>query len=73
MHAHALIMNGSRMGKSCLIFLSCMIMHDDEAFEQNRIMSDRIGQNVLVYRISGVIMAIHCEPPCPSVNHRVPA
>ena len=37
MHAHALIMNGSRMGKSCLIFLSCMIMHDDEAFEQNRI------------------------------------
>ena len=36
-------------------------------------MSDRIGQNVLVYRISGVIMAIHCEPPCPGVNHRVPA
>jgi hypothetical protein len=40
MRADALIMNGSRVGESFLIFLSCMIMHDHEAFLKSTINVD---------------------------------
>ena len=36
-------------------------------------MAARIGQNEFVCGTSGVIMAIHHELPCTSVNHSVPA
>jgi hypothetical protein len=40
MRPRVLIMNGSRVVESFLIFLSCMIMHDHKTFLKNRINVD---------------------------------